>query len=72
MTRPGICAREYEMVRELTALLPAVSADPGELQIFLSHKKLAIHPAYKSSCTLHSLQCSVCTINSMVSSEIWH
>lgn len=50
------------MVGELTVLLPAVSADPGELWIFLSHKKPVVHPTHKKSCifvSLRSLQCSL-------------
>ena len=46
------------MVGELTTLLPAVSADPGELWIFLSHKKLAVHPTHKKIVPLCSLQCN--------------
>ena len=44
---PGVHGREHKMMGELTALLPAVSADLGELRIFLSHKKLAVHPTHK-------------------------
>ena len=50
------------MVGELTVLLPAVSADPGELLIFLLHKKPVVHPTHKKSCifvSLCSLQCSL-------------